>query len=99
MKNVLRLNPVLTGDNVRLLRDCREEIGWVCYAASHAINMFKTKLLLVKGNPTEGNVAVCPFKTIKGFPPSVSSDLLHLCEFSVLYKCVKRVILVYLKFS
>lgn len=42
VKNVLQLNPVLTEISVRLLQDCRDVIGWVCYADSDAINMFKT---------------------------------------------------------
>lgn len=54
----------------------------------------------IKGNPTEENVAVfCLFQIIKSFPSFVSSDLFNLCEFSVLYRHVKRVISVYLKFS
>lgn len=42
VKNVLQLNPVLTEISVRLLQDCRDVTGWVCYADSDAINMFKT---------------------------------------------------------
>lgn len=56
--------------------------------------------LLLKGSPTKGNVSVFrSLQIIKGFPPPVSSDLFHLCEFSILYRYVKKVILVSLKFS